>query len=163
MKKIQVAIIMGSVSDTEVAKKTCRALKDLKISHEVLVASAHRTPEFLYLKISQFERSGVKVYIAIAGMAAHLGGVIASLTVKPVIAVPIGGKMMGLDSMLSTVQMPPGVPLAVVAIDGGKNAAILSAQILAVADKTIAKRLADLRKKDADKIQRQNKGLKKLV
>jgi 5-(carboxyamino)imidazole ribonucleotide mutase len=163
MKKLQVAVIMGSASDAQIAKKTSDTLDALGIDYQVLVASAHRTPKLLHDKITEFEKCKVKVYIAIAGMAAHLGGVIASMTVKPVIAVPVGGKMMGLDSLLSTVQMPPGIPLAVVAVDGGKNAAILSAQILALQDETIADKLAELRSKNAEKVESQNKDLEKSV
>lgn len=161
MKK-QVALIIGSVSDKEIAKKTCSVLDDFKIGYEILVASAHRTPKFLHDKLAQYERAGIKIYIAIAGMAAHLGGVIASLTTKPVIAVPVSGTLKGIDALLSSVQMPPGIPLAVVAIDGGKNAGLLAAQILAVTDKTLAKKLADLRKKESENIMRQNKDIGKI-
>lgn len=160
--KPQIAVIMGSKSDIETAKKTCQTLGEFKIGYEVLVASAHRTPKFLHSRIAEYEKKGVKVYIAVAGMAAHLGGVIASLTPKPVIAVPVSGTLKGLDALLSTVQMPPGIPLAVVAIDGGRNAAILAAQVLAVADKTLAEKLAGLRKREAEKIIGQNKDVGKL-
>lgn len=162
MNKIQVAILMGSDSDYPVMQKTEEVLKEFKISYVTRVLSAHRTPRQTIQFISSAEKIGVKVFIAGAGGAAHLAGVVAAHTVKPVIGVPIMSKTMnGLDSLLSTVQMPPGVPVATVAIDGAKNAALLAIQIIAVTDKDISKRFFAYKKKLEKEVLQKNKLLKR--
>ena len=148
MKKV--GIIMGSDSDLPVVQKAVDTLKALNIPYEVHIYSAHRTPE----EASRFARSareeGFGALIAAAGMAAHLAGALAANTTLPVIGIPCkGGAMDGLDALLSTVQMPSGIPVATVALNGGVNAALLAAQILAVEDGTLAKRLEAKRQTDA--------------
>ncbi len=150
--KPQVLIVMGSDSDMPVMENTGKILKKLGISYEMVIASAHRTPERAIRLASEAEDKGVEVIIAGAGMAAHLAGVIAAHTIIPVIGVPIDSPPLnGLDSLLSTVQMPPGVPVATMAIGraGAKNAAILSAQIIGRRVPEIALRLKDYKKKMA--------------
>jgi len=162
MNKIQVAILMGSDSDYPVMQKTEEVLKEFKISYVTKVLSAHRTPRQTIQFISSAEKKGVKVFIAGAGGAAHLAGVVAAHTVKPVIGVPIMSKTMnGLDSLLSTVQMPPGVPVATVAIDGAKNAALLAIQIIAVTDKDISKKFFVYKKKLEKEVLQKDKLLKR--
>lgn len=131
----KVAIIMGSKSDMPIMEKATAFLDEYNVDYEIHVASAHRTPEKVQALASQFEQN-VDVIIAAAGLAAHLPGVMASLVTKPVIGVPIKAAFNGLDSLLSIVQMPPGLPVATVAVDGAKNAAILALQILALSDDT---------------------------
>jgi 5-(carboxyamino)imidazole ribonucleotide mutase len=145
MKKIKVAVVMGSESDMPVMAKACSTLKGLGIEFEMAVASAHRTPRHLRKVIDKCEAAGVEVYIAGAGMAAHLPGVIASMTLKPVIGVPLSSRLLGLDSLLSIVQMPKGIPVATVAIDGSENAALLAAQIISLGDKRLVSKLAQQR------------------
>ena len=129
----KVAIVMGSKSDADVMAKAAEALDEFGIENETFVISAHREPRAVFEFASKAEENGFEVIIAGAGMAAHLPGVIAGLTPLPVIGVPnISGALDGLDSLLSIVQMPPGVPVATVAIDGARNAGILAAQILSV-------------------------------
>mgnify|MGYP001615333183 CR=1 FL=1 len=135
---VDVLILLGSESDMEIAKKAKTALDELSISNEIKVASAHRTPELLDRIIRE---SDAKVFIGIAGLSAALPGVIASKTAKPVIGVPVNVKLDGLDALLSTMQLPPGVPVATVGIDNGRNAALLAARILALSDKKIAEKL----------------------
>ena len=130
----KVIIVMGSKSDMEIMKKAETFLNDHQIGCEIHVASAHRTPEKLH-KI--LEKDNFEIVIAGAGMAAHLPGVVASLTNKPVIGVPINASFQGLDALLAIVQMPPGIPVATVAVNGAKNAGILAMQILAVGDAEI--------------------------
>jgi 5-(carboxyamino)imidazole ribonucleotide mutase len=147
MKNIDVAIIMGSDSDLEVMKEAAILLDEFKIGNEVTIISAHRTPERLYRFAKDARQRGIKVIIAAAGGAAHLPGMTASLTNIPVIGVPIKTKTMdGLDSFLSIAQMPPGVPVATVAINGSRNAAILAMQILAISQDILYKRLEDFKK-----------------
>jgi len=124
---MKVCVVMGSKSDVEIAKKCVSVLKEFGIDYEVHVASAHRTPQ----KVVEIANSDADVFICIAGMSAALPGVLASHTLKPVIGVPVSGKI-NLDSILSMVQMPPGIPVATVALDGGKNAALLAIRILAI-------------------------------
>jgi 5-(carboxyamino)imidazole ribonucleotide mutase len=127
----QIAIIMGSDSDLEVMKEAANVLDEFKIEYEITVVSAHRTPERMYNFAKEAKGRGIKVIIAGAGGAAHLPGMVASITTLPVIGVPVKLKTMdGLDSLLSIVQMPAGVPVATVAINNAKNAGILAAQIL---------------------------------
>lgn len=127
-----VAVIMGSKSDQKIADKVTNKLDELKISYEVKILSAHRNPDELAKYVKS---SNVEIFIAIAGLAAHLPGVIASITTKPVIGVPVSSKIGGLDALLSIVQMPKGVPVACVGIDNGENAAILAHKILSLSKK----------------------------
>lgn len=143
-----VSIIMGSISDKDVMSKAFEILDDFNISYEKKVMSAHRAPE----EVANFSKSaindGVKVIIAGAGGAAHLPGVIASMTVLPVIGVPILGKSTaGVDSLLSIVQMPSGIPVATVAINGSANAALLAIEMLALSDNSLQKKLLEYREK----------------
>lgn len=155
MKKLDVAVIMGSKSDLSVAKETAKILKKFGIKHELKVLSAHRTPKQTVEYVEKAENSGLKVFIALAGKSAALGGVIAAHTTCPVIGVPMETKdLQGLDSLLSTVQMPSGVPVACVAIGstGAKNAAILAAEIIALSDSKLKKKLVDYRKKRTSEV-----------
>lgn len=148
MKKI--GIVMGSDSDLPVVKKATDMLNTLDIPYEVHVYSAHRTPVEARDFSVNARANGFGVIIAFAGMAAHLAGAIAANTTLPVIGVPCkGGVLDGIDALLSTVQMPTGIPVATVAMNGGANAALLAAQILAVSDEEIAKKLDDKRVRDA--------------
>lgn len=149
-----VSVILGSDSDREIAQSVLATLKDFGILFEKRIISAHRAPDFLRDYIRNAEKRGIKVFIAMAGMAAALPGVIASYTTLPVIGVPVALKStaMGLDSLLSIVQMPPGIPVATVALNGGKNAALLAAEILALSDRTIAQLLKKNRKGQRDEI-----------
>ena len=141
---------MGSKSDLPVAEKAVEILKKLEINYGVVVASAHRTPQLVEKIATETDAS---VFIAIAGLSAALPGAIAALTVKPVIGVPVSGKV-NLDSILSIVQMPPGIPVASVGLDRGDNAAVLAAEILAVSDAKIAERLRAHREEMAKKVQK---------
>jgi len=149
----KVAIIMGSISDNEDMKKAAEVLDELGISYEVRVLSAHRTPDLLFEYVAQIEEKGFRVIIAGAGGAAHLPGVVASKTLLPVIGVPIETKALGgLDSLLSIVQMPGGIPVATVGIGNAKNAGLLAAHILAIENSKIRERLKDYREAMAQKI-----------
>ena len=151
MKKV--AIIMGSDSDLPVVKKGTDLLKTLEIPFEVHVYSTHRTPDQVRDFVASAKANGFGVIIAAAGMAAHLAGVIAAGTTLPVIGIPCKSSVLdGMDALLSTVMMPPGIPVATVAIDGGANAALLAAEILALGDEELAARLQAKRKADADKV-----------
>ncbi len=156
----KVSVIMGSDSDLPVMEKATNILKEFDIPFEVKIISAHRSPDFLKEFITSAEERSVKVIIAGAGGAAHLPGVIASFTTLPVIGVPIkSASLNGLDSLLSIVQMPSGVPVATVAIDGAKNAAILAAQILATSDKELADKLKEFKKKLSEDSMKKNEKL----
>jgi 5-(carboxyamino)imidazole ribonucleotide mutase len=137
-QRLYVSIVVGSKSDGEVAKRAVEVLDDLGIMYEVKVLSAHRNPKELEKYI---EKTPAVLFIAIAGLAAHLPGFIASRTKKPVIGVPVSAKLGGLDALLSITQMPSGVPVASVGIDNAKNAALLAARILAVSDKKLAEKM----------------------
>ena len=148
MKKV--AIIMGSDSDLPVVKKGTDLLKTLEIPFEVHVYSAHRTPDQVRDFAASAKANGFGVIIAAAGMAAHLAGVIAAGTTLPVIGIPCKSSVLeGMDALLSTVMMPPGIPVATVAIDGGANAALLAAEIIALGDEALAAKLEAKRKTDA--------------
>lgn len=152
MSQVFVAILMGSDSDLPVMRTTFDCLRKLGIKAEIKVTSAHRTPAETHAYVKDAESRGCAIFICAAGLAAHLAGAVAGLTVKPVIGVPLeGGVMGGLDALLSTVQMPGGVPVATVAVGkaGAKNAAYLAAQILALNDKNIAAKVAQDRKDNA--------------
>jgi len=157
--KALVSIIMGSTSDLPIMEGAAKVLNELQIPFEMNALSAHRTPE----KVEEFTRSavdrGVKVIIAGAGMAAHLPGVIAAMTPIPVIGVPIKSTLEGLDALLAIVQMPPGIPVATVAINGAQNAGILAAQIIAVGDSTIADRVVKFKESLKSKIIKANSEL----
>lgn len=140
MKKV--AVIMGSASDLAVAEKACDRLASLGIEYEVHVYSAHRTPAEVREFVVNAEKNGFGVIIALAGMAAHLAGALAAGCVLPVIGVPVKSKNLdGVDALLSTVQMPTGIPVATVAIDGAANAALLAAEILALSDSALSEKL----------------------
>ena len=138
----QVAIFIGSASDDPIVGACAKVLKQLGISYRYTITSAHRTPERTAQLMDELEAEGVQVYICAAGMAAHLAGAFAGNSTLPVIGIPMkGGAMDGLDALLATVQMPSGIPVATVAINGAKNAAVLAAQILAVSDDELAAKL----------------------
>ncbi len=139
---IAVAIVAGSRSDQAVVEEASKVLTELGVAHEVQFISAHRNPEKLRDYMS---KSPARVFIGVAGLAAHLPGVMASLTVKPVIGVPVKVKLDGLDSLLSIVQMPPGVPVASVGVDNARNAGILAAEILALGDPVVSENIAKMR------------------
>ncbi|MBZ0111102.1 MAG: 5-(carboxyamino)imidazole ribonucleotide mutase [Thermoanaerobaculia bacterium] len=148
----RVAVITGSPNDLPTVEKAIEVLDSLGIASELRVLSAHRTPHETVRYVEDAEKRGTEIFIACAGMANHLAGVVAAHTLKPVIGVPLGSpNLAGLDSLLSTVQMPPGVPVATVAVDGTKNAAFLAARILGLTDATIVDRLTALRNKDKER------------
>ena len=149
-----VAVIMGSKSDWDVMERAVETLRTLAIPHEVRVLSAHRTPDALESFLADVEARGAKVFIAAAGGAAHLAGVVASKTLKPVLGVPMGTQLGGLDSLLSIVQMPAGIPVGALAIGraGAVNAALLAAEILALGDEDVATRLRQHRKDQAQAV-----------
>ena len=157
-KKPFVAVMMGSESDMPTLEHTISLLKKFDIPTEVRITSAHRTPQYTKQFIEQAQERGCEVFIAAAGLAAHLAGAVASHTIKPVIGVPINAALNGLDSLLSTVQMPGGIPVATVAIGnaGAKNAAYLAAQILAINDRQLAKKLINERAENARAILAKN-------
>lgn len=144
----QVGIIMGSQSDLEIMKGASEMLKQLNVSHEMTIVSAHRTPDRMRTYALGAKARGIKVLIAGAGGAAHLPGMVAAYTTLPVIGVPVksSNSIDGWDSVLSILQMPAGVPVATVALNGGKNAGILAAQMIGAFDSTVAQRLADFKK-----------------
>jgi 5-(carboxyamino)imidazole ribonucleotide mutase len=153
--KIDAAIIVGSGSDLPMINETVKTLKEFGLSYSLNIASAHRAPRYLKQCIQKAENSGIKVFIAAAGMAAALPGVIASETVLPVIGVPVdGGNLSSFDSLFSIVQMPKGVPVATVALGrtGAVNAALLTVQIIAVADESLREKLKAYRNKMSDAV-----------
>ena len=157
MGNLQVQVVMGSVSDADVMANTVLTLRDLGITCDMTVASAHRSPDRVRRVIEAALGRGVQVFVVGAGAAAHLAGAVAAQTVVPVIGVPIDSSPLGgFDALLSTVQMPPGVPVATVAVGpaGATNAAVLAAQILAVGDPAIRVRLDDHRRELADAVDR---------
>ncbi|VAX06254.1 N5-carboxyaminoimidazole ribonucleotide mutase [hydrothermal vent metagenome] len=148
MNKPFVAVLMGSDSDLPVLQSTLSVLKNLEIHHEVKITSAHRTPDATHSYVKDADQRGCAVFIAAAGLAAHLAGTVAGLTLKPVIGIPMdAGPLQGMDSLLSTVQMPGGIPVACVAVGkaGAKNAAYLAAQMLALSDAGLAGRIREER------------------
>lgn len=151
MKKV--GLIMGSASDLPVVEKAVAVLDELGIGYEVHVYSAHRCPDKAADFARNAEKNGFAVLVGFAGMAAHLAGALAANTVLPVIGVPCKSNVMdGVDALLSTVMMPSGVPVACVAVNGGANAALLAAQILATSDETVAEKLRVRREKDREKV-----------
>lgn len=164
MKTGKVAIIMGSQSDARSMKEAADVLKEFKVPFEMKVVSAHRTPEFMQKYALEARKKNVKVIIAGAGGAAHLPGMVASLTTLPVIGVPVALKILkGLDSLLSIAQMPKGVPVATVAIDNAHNAGLLAVRILAVQDSRLERALEKHRTGMRVKVQKSQSALKKFV
>lgn len=157
--KALVSIIMGSTSDMPVMEKACKWLNDMEIPFEVNALSAHRTPDAVEKFAREAKDRGIKVIIAGAGMAAALPGVIAASTTLPVIGVPIKGMLDGLDAMLSIIQMPPGIPVATVGVNGAMNAAILAAEMMALGDEKIAEKVAVYKATLGAKIEKANKDL----
>lgn len=157
---MEVLVLLGSSSDLEIAKGCVDTLKEFKIEHKLVVASAHRTPELVEQHISEAEKNGTKVIIAMAGMAAHLPGVVASKTLIPVIGVPLSSKNTGgLDALYSIVQMPSGYPVATVAIDGAKNSALLAVQMIATQRSELKKDLLFYRNNMKEAVTKANKDL----
>ncbi|MDO4511490.1 MAG: 5-(carboxyamino)imidazole ribonucleotide mutase [Bacteroidales bacterium] len=157
--KALVSIIMGSTSDMPVMEKACKWLNDMEIPFEVNALSAHRTPDAVEKFAREAKGRGIKVIIAAAGMAAALPGVIAASTTLPVIGVPIKGMLDGLDAMLSIIQMPPGIPVATVGVNGAMNAAILAAEMMALSDEAIAEKVAAYKATLGEKIEKANRDL----
>ncbi len=150
---VSVGIIMGSTSDYEVMKDACSMLDEFGVEYEKKVVSAHRTPDLMYEYAKSAEERGIKVIIAGAGGAAHLPGMVAAMTTLPVIGVPVKSRALnGLDSLLSIVQMPGGVPVLTVAINGAKNAALSAVAILATSNKALAKKLKEYRKNQTESV-----------
>ena len=154
-----VSIIMGSTSDLPVMEKACKWLNDNKIPFEVNALSAHRTPDAVEAFAKGAKERGIKVIIAAAGMAAALPGVIAASTSLPVIGLPIKGMLDGLDAMLSIIQMPPGIPVATVGVNAAQNAAVLAAEMIALADEEVAKKVDAWKAGLGAKIEKANKEL----
>ena len=154
-----VSIIMGSTSDLPVMEKACKFLNDMQVPFEVNALSAHRTPDAVESFAKGAKARGVKVIIAAAGMAAALPGVIAASTTLPVIGVPIKGMLDGLDAMLSIIQMPPGIPVATVGVNGAMNAAILACEMIALCDEGITEKMAQYKAGLGEKIEKANKEL----
>ena len=150
---VKVGVIMGSISDFEVMKDACKLLDEFNVSYEKKIVSAHRTPDLLFNYAKEAKNRGLKVIIAGAGGAAHLPGMVAANTSLPVIGVPVKSRTLnGLDSLLSIVQMPAGVSVLTVAINGAKNAALSAIQILALEDKELALKLENFRNKQTNDV-----------
>ena len=160
-----VSIVMGSKSDYSTMKTTAETLEKFGVKYELIISSAHRTPERTKQYVQDAEKRGAKVFIAGAGMAAHLAGAIASMTTKPVIGVPLDASLNGQDALLSTVQMPGGMPVATVAIGkaGAKNSAYLAIQILALNDKELAEKLKEDRFLQIQKVEQDSKEIEVLL
>jgi 5-(carboxyamino)imidazole ribonucleotide mutase len=162
MTNPQVAVLMGSDSDLPVMEKAIAALKELGLPFEVKVISAHRLPEKVEQYAKEARDRGIEAIIAGAGLAAHLAGAVAAHTTLPVIGVPLkSGALSGVDALYATVQMPPGVPVATVAVDGARNAAILAGQILSIKYPEIAKRLEEMREKMKQDVERKSAEIEK--
>lgn len=150
---VKVGIIMGSTSDYEVMQDACKVLDDFKVEYECKVVSAHRTPDLMYEYAHTAKERGIKVIIAGAGGAAHLPGMVAAMTTLPVIGVPVKSRALnGLDSLLSIVQMPGGVPVLTVAINGAKNAALSAIAILGTTDDELSNKLVEFRKNQTNSV-----------
>lgn len=154
-----VSIIMGSTSDLPVMEKAARFFDEMEIPFEINALSAHRTPEAVEQFAKNAQNRGIKVIIAAAGMAAHLPGVIASMTTLPVIGVPINASLDGMDALLAIVQMPPGIPVATVGINGSLNAAILALQMISTGDAALQQKLSDYKEGLKNKITQANEEL----
>lgn len=155
----KVSIIMGSTSDLKVMEKAAQLFDEFEIPFEINALSAHRTPEEVEVFAKGAKDKGIKVIIAGAGMAAHLPGVIAAMTPLPVIGVPINASLSGFDSILAILQMPPGIPVATVAVDGALNAAILAVQMMATGDEKLMQKLVDYKQTLKQKIVKANQEL----
>lgn len=163
MKKVLVAIILGSDSDLAVMSEAAKTLEEFNINYEITISSAHRSPEATIKHIEKAYKNGIKVIIAGAGLAAHLAGVVAAHFPLPVIGVPLkGGALLGVDSLYSTVQMPPGVPVATVGIDNAKNAGLLAVQILATGDKKLEKKLLEYKNTLSEGVEKKAEKLRKI-
>lgn len=161
---MKAAVVMGSISDLPVLEKTISTLKEFGVEVEAHVMSAHRTPDKAHEFATSADDNGIDVIIAAAGKAAHLAGVLAAYTILPVIGLPIKSSTMdGLDSLLSTVQMPPGIPVATVAINGGQNAALLAVQILSLKYGELKEKLHKYKKDMADKVNQADENLQKEI
>ncbi|NDV47680.1 5-(carboxyamino)imidazole ribonucleotide mutase [Paludibacter sp. 221] len=158
----KISIIMGSTSDLPIMEKAAVLLNEFEIPFEMNALSAHRTPREVESFATQAQDRGIEVIIAAAGMAAHLPGVIASMTTVPVIGVPISASLDGMDALLAIVQMPPGIPVATVGINASLNAAILAVQMLAVGDKNLQKKLAEYKENLKKKIVEANEQLQQV-
>jgi len=158
----RVSIIMGSTSDLGVMEAAAKVLDDFEIPFEINALSAHRTPEAVEIFAKGAKARGIEVIIAAAGMAAHLPGVIAAMTTLPVIGVPINASLNGLDSLLAIVQMPPGIPVATVAVNGAQNAGILAVQMMAIGDQQLAVKLIAFKEDLKLKIEKANKDLSEI-
>ena len=163
MNEPKVALIMGSDSDFNKLKSCVEKLKSFGIEVDVNVISAHRTPDKAAEFAKNAEGNGIEVIIAAAGMAAHLGGVLAAHTTLPVIGIPIKSTLEGMDALLATVQMPPGIPVATVGIDNGTNAAILAAQMLAIKYPSIKEALKQAKKDMVDGVEKKNAKVKEMA
>lgn len=162
-KDTKAGIIMGSDSDLEVMSEAAKIFEEFNVSYEITVASAHRSPEVVHKYVTSAKSRGIKIIIAGAGGAAHLAGVTASLTTLPVIGIPVKAKTLdGLDSLLSTVGMPPGVPVATVGINAGKNAGLLAVQILAISNKSLENKLITYKEKMSKEIEIKGEKLAKV-
>ncbi len=159
----KVAVIMGSDSDFPIVKDAVKELKNYGVPYEVHVMSAHRTPELASEFASKAKENGFGIIICAAGMAAHLAGVIAGHTTLPVIGIPIKSSFDGLDALLATVQMPSGIPVATVAVNGAKNAAVLAVQMLAINDETLAEKLAASKQKMIDGVKEKDAKIQQMV
>lgn len=155
----RVSIIMGSTSDLSVMESAAKILDEFEVPFEINALSAHRTPEAVEIFAKGAKSRGIQVIIAAAGMAAHLPGVIAAMTTLPVIGVPISASLSGLDSLLAIVQMPPGIPVATVAVNGAQNAGILAIQILAISDLELSVKLDHFKVNLKSKIEKANSDL----
>ena len=163
---MKVAILIGSNSDYEVAKEASKILQEFEVPFAVEVTSAHRSPERTLNLVRSFEGKGVEVFIAVAGKAAHLAGFVAAHTLQPVIGVPVeSAALKGLDSLLSTVQMPKGVPVAAMGLgkSGASNAALLAVQILALKEEALAEKMKAYRKKMASQVEEKSKKIKETL
>lgn len=160
--KARVSIIMGSTSDLGVMEAAAKVLDEFEIPFEINALSAHRTPDIVEKFARGAKARGIEVIIAAAGMAAHLPGVIAAMTTLPVIGVPINASMNGLDALLAIVQMPPGIPVATVAVNGAQNAGILAVQMMALGDQQLAAKLETFKENLKSKIEKANKDLSEI-
>lgn len=162
MTQVKVAVLMGSDSDLPVMEKAVEALREMGIPFEVKVISAHRIPEKVQEYAKGAREAGIEVMIAGAGLAAHLAGAVAAHTTLPVIGVPLkSGALSGVDALYATVQMPPGVPVATVAVDGARNAAILAGQILSIKYPEIASKLEEMRARMKRDVERKSEEIEK--
>ena len=157
---MKISIVMGSISDKKISDDIVSVLEKFEVDYDVSVISAHRTPNRAFEFAKNAKKNGTGVIISIAGKAAHLGGVIAANTTLPVIGVPVKSSTLdGLDALLSTVQMPSGVPVATVAIDGGKNAALLAIEMLAISDEKLSNKLESYKVELEEEVDKMNKNI----